>query len=115
MDIRRKSKLFIAALSFIGLAAFGQTKSFTGSITKVSPFNDQYAITVGNVFFVLIVDPKDKTGASFDINPDNRDLLVKREGKYEIAEKYLNKKFKIVYTVNGKGWKCINKIEAAEN
>ena len=115
MNIHKKSKIVLVALSFIGLVACGQTQSFTGLITKVSPFNDQYAITVGNVSFVLIVDSKDKTGASFDINPENKDLLVKKEGRYEISPKYLNKKFKVDYTINGKGWKCIQKVGPSDN
>lgn len=121
MNIHKKSKIALFVLSFIGLAAFGQTKSYTGSITKVSPFNDQYAVTVGDMAFILIVDRKDTTGTSFEINKEYKDLLVKREGKYqkregkyEISSKYLNKKFKIDYTVNGKGWKCIKRIEPSD-
>src|ERR1035437_3865433 len=110
-----KTRTFIVLLSFIGLSAFGQTMSFTGAITKARPFNDQYAITVGDTVFVLIVDKKDTSGTRFDINQESSDLLVKKEGKYEIAPKYLNKTYKIIYMINGKGWKCIKKIETSDN
>lgn len=108
----KKSKIIIPVLLFIVLTACGQTKSIlTGAITNVHTYNMQYAMTVDNTNIVLIVDLKDTTGTSFEINKKYKDLLVKRDGKFELNPKYARKKFKVTYYVNGKGWKCIKKVE----
>ena len=112
----KKSRLLVVLLSFIGLTVFGQqeTKSITGVIKSPSAFNDQCSVKVDNVFMVLIKDHKDATGKSFEINEEYKDLIVEKDGKYEIARKYVKKKFKVTYYINGKGWKCISKIEVVE-
>jgi|ERR1700722_16101259 len=113
----KKSRILVAILAFIGLTAFGQTatesKTVTGKITKAQAFNDECAVTVDGVFLVLIKDPKDATGHSFEINAEYKDLIVRVEDaqQYEVAHKYAKKKFKVTYYINGKGWKCIEKIE----
>jgi hypothetical protein len=109
----KKSKLLLILLSFIGLTAFAQTESttITGVMSAVSPYNDQYRITVGDTPLVLIVNEQDKARASFEINEQYKDILIKDKDKYELNPKYVNEKFKITYYINGKGWKCIKTIE----
>ncbi|MGP8215592.1 MAG: hypothetical protein ACLQQ4_08525 [Bacteroidia bacterium] len=110
----KKSKIIFAILCLIGLTAFGQiqTSSITGTLTKLSPFNDQYSFMVGKTYLVLIVDARDKTRSTFEINPEYKDILIKdSNGKYELNPKYADKTFKITYYINGKGWKCIKTLE----
>jgi hypothetical protein len=112
----KKLSILFALLCFISIATFGQSNtnnSVTGTITEVRAYNDQYAMTIGNTTLVLIFDRKDETGTSFEVNKEYKDILVKKDGKFELNPTYLNKTFTIVYYVNGKGWKCIKTIEAA--
>jgi hypothetical protein len=112
----KKSKLLLVLLSFIGLTVFGQqeTKTINGTIKAPRAFNDQCGLKVDDTFLVLIKDHKDVSGKSFEINAEYKDLIIEKDGKYEIAPKYADKKFKVTYYVNGKGWKCISKIEVVE-
>ena len=109
----KKSILLIILISFIGISAFAQTDAttVTGTITSPNAFNDQCGLTVGNTFLVLVKDHADASGKSFEINSEYKDLLIVKDGKYEVAPKYAGKTFKITYYVNGKGWKCIKTIE----
>ncbi|MEO6884088.1 MAG: hypothetical protein ABI199_08690 [Bacteroidia bacterium] len=102
--------IFLVALFFTGLTSFSETHSVTGKLSNLRPFNDEYQITVGNTSLVLIKNLKDKTKTSFEINSEYKDILVETNGKYEINPKYVKKVFKISYYINGKGWKCIQKI-----
>jgi hypothetical protein len=99
------------ALLFLVLSAFEQTNTITGKITAVHPFNDEYAVTVGNTTMVLMIGKRDSTGYLFAINREYQDILIKNKGEYVLNPKYTNKLFTVSYTVNGKGWKCIKKIE----
>ncbi len=108
-----KTKKFVLAfLIFIGVNAFGQTNSVSGVITDVKPhFGGQYAMNVDKTEVILIVNPKDKTGKTFEINKHYKNLLIESEGKYILNPKYANKSFKVTYKVNGKGWKCIQSLK----
>ncbi|HVA99065.1 MAG TPA: hypothetical protein VNG53_09235 [Bacteroidia bacterium] len=111
----KKSKFIIlVALFFVGLTAFAQTKSITGKLISVKPYNDEFMIKVGNTSFVLIKNLKDKSKTSFEINSDYKDILVEKNKKFEINPKYINKVFKVSYYINGKGWKCIKTIEQSK-
>jgi hypothetical protein len=94
-------------------AVFSQTGTTTGIITSVKPhFADTYELQVGTEQLILIPDPKDKTGKSFEINRKYKDLIVEKEGVYILNPKYAGKTFILHYTVNGKGWKCIQSVKA---
>ena len=94
----KKSKLIVlVALFFIGLTAFAQIKSITGKLTSVRPYNDEFMLTVGNSSFVLIKNLKDKSKTSFEINPEYKDILVEKNGKYELNPKYINKVVTVSY------------------
>jgi hypothetical protein len=110
----KKTKFIFVILCFIGLTAFGQSNSVTGTIKNVNSYNDQYAMTVGNTNLVLIVNLKDKTTTSFEVNKEYSDILIKKDGKYVLNPKYANQTFTITYYVNGKGWNCIKTIEPAK-
>jgi hypothetical protein len=110
----KKTRIIIAILSFIGLTAFGQDNTVVGKITEVSPYNDQYRITVGDASLVLLVDPKDETHSTFEINKKYKNILVKKDGKFVLNPKYADKTFKIEFEINGKGWKCIKTIEPSK-
>lgn len=111
----RKAKFIIAILSLMGLTAFGQTgqsNSITGTITEVSSYNENYRLTVGDNSVILICTrPLSKTAQGFQINQEYQDILIAKDGKYVLNPKYATQSFKISYYVNGKGWKCIQKIE----
>lgn len=106
----KKVKLLTVLLFFVGLTAFGQASNVTGTITDVRAYNEQYAMTVNGKNIVLIVH-KGKMGTTFQINKEYGDLLVLTDGKYVLNPKYVNKTFTITYTVNGKGWNCIQTVE----
>jgi hypothetical protein len=111
----RKAKFIIAILSLIGLTAFGQTEqsnSVTGTITAVSQYNENYRLTVGdNSVILMCTRPLSKTAQTFQINQEYKDILIVKDGEYILNPKYAKQSFKISYSVNGKGWKCIQKIE----
>ena len=107
----KRSPAIVAILFFIATVAFGQANSVSGKITEVRSFNDQYAITVANTMLVLKKDMNDKTGKSFEINNAYKDILIKTGNTYKLNPAYSGKSFKIVYYINGKGWKCIQTIE----
>jgi len=109
----RKVKLLTALLFFIGLTAFGQTNSVTGTITDVRLYNEQYAMTVNGTNIVLIVH-NSKMGTTFEINKEYSDLLIKSNGKYVLNPKYAGKTLIITYQMNGKGWNCIQTIEPSK-
>ena len=104
---------FLALLLFIGFNCYSQTSTIKGKITDVKPkFAGQYALTVKKTELVLITDITDKTGQSFEINKEYKDILIMTEGdKYILNPKYANQSFKITYALNGKGWKCIKNLE----
>lgn len=96
---------------FITTGIFAQTNSntVTGIIKEVKPhFGGQQTLVVNNTELVLIADPKDASGNTFEINKEYKDLLIKKENAFVLNPKYQNKTFKFSYTINGKGWKCIS-------
>jgi hypothetical protein len=107
----KKSKIALVILSFIGLAAFGQANTITGSISSVQPYNGQYRMVVKDTSLVLLVNIGKATGTTFNVNMPYRDILIKKDGQYILNPKYANKTLKISYYMNGKGWKCIKTIE----
>lgn len=112
--MKRIKLVIAAALFFMGGAVFAQTNSITGKLTALRAYNDEYAFTVDSVPLVLIKNVNNKTKTSFDINPEYKNILIKRKGVYVLNPKYADKVFKISYTVNGKGWKCIKTIESVK-
>ncbi len=104
---------FLTLLFFIGFSCYSQTSTIKGKITDVKPqFAGQYALTVEKTELVLITDINDKTGKSFEINKEYKDILILTEdNKYILNPKYANQYFKITYALNGKGWNCIKKLK----
>ena len=89
-----------------------QTNTISGIINDVKPyFAGEYALTIGKTTLILIVDLKDKTGNSFEVNNEYKDLLIESKGKYVLNPKYKNKPLNIAYKINGKGWKCVQFIK----
>jgi hypothetical protein len=112
--IMKKSGLLAAVLFFIGFAAFGQTKTVTGKIKEVKPYNDEYRLTINDTSYVLIVDARDASKKSFEVNKKYKDILVKSKEEYDLNPKYANKNLKVTYYINGKGWRCIKTIEPSK-
>ena len=110
----KKSRIIITILSVIGLTAFGQDKTITGKIESVSPYNDEFRLTINDTAFVLIVQPNDASKKKFDVNKQYKDILVEKKGKYELNSKYAEKTMVFSYYINGKGWKCIKTIEPSK-
>jgi hypothetical protein len=107
--------IIIVFLILLSGNSFAQKNSITGKITDVKPhFAGQYALTVGEATLVLLVDNKDSSEKKFQINKKYRDLLIKSKDTFILNPKYSNKIFKVSYTINGKGWKCINTIQLSE-
>ena len=105
---------FFLYLLFTCLNYTAQTNSTSGIITDVKPyFAGEYALTVKKTTLILIVDLKDSTRNSFEINNEYKDLLIKSKGKYILNPKYKNKPLNISYKINGKGWKCVQFIKPA--
>lgn len=89
-----------------------QTNTISGIITEVKPyFGGEYALTIGKTTLILIVDLKDKSGNSFEVNNEYKDLLIEHKSKYLLNPKYKNKSLNISYKINGKGWKCVQFIK----
>ena len=109
----KTTNFIIAFLCFVGLNMFGQANSVTGTITDVKPhFAGTQSMRVGLTEIILVPNPKDKTGKTFEINKEYKDLLIESEGKYILNPKYAEKTFTVTYTVNGKGWKCLQSIKS---
>ena len=102
---------FIFSLVFFTASqAFAQAdvKTISGTIKEVKPhFAGEHTLIVGETELVLLTDPKDKTGKSFEINKPYKDILLDKKGTFILNPRYDNKSFKFTYLVNGKGWKCI--------
>jgi hypothetical protein len=98
-----------ALLCFIGLNSFGQANSVSGLITEVKPhFAESYSMNVGKTEVILMVNP---TSKAFEINKEYKDLLIEKDGKCILNPKYAKKQFTVDYSVNGKGWKCIQSVK----
>jgi len=110
----KKSSTIVAILFFIGLSAFGQSKSVIGTIKEVKPYNDQYRLTINDTAYVLIVDSRDASKKSFEVNKKYKDILLKNKEEYELNPKYANKNLRVTYYINGKGWRCIKTIESSK-
>ena len=112
-------KSFTFSLILLSLMSFNseaQTNTLVGKITNVKPFfGDEYALTIGKTTLILILDRKDESGKSFEINNEYKDLLVQNKGKnnYILNPKYAHKSLNISYYINGKGWKCVKNIKPA--
>ena len=113
MKISTLTLYFFILMAFKG---FTQTNTASGIITDVKPyFANEHALTVGveKTVFILITDPKDITGKTFEINKEYHDLLIETKDKnFVLNPKYSHKTFAITYEVNGKGWKCIKTLKA---
>ncbi|MGZ3866805.1 MAG: hypothetical protein ACXVC6_05240 [Bacteroidia bacterium] len=107
-----KTKGFILSLVLFAVTnTFAQTaeNSVTGVVKEVKPhFAGAQTLIVNNTELDLIADPKDATGNTFEINKEYKDLLIKKGNAFILNTKYQGKSFKFIYTVNGKGWKCIS-------
>ncbi len=104
----KKISLVILFLAFACIAGYAQTGTVQGVITSVKPhFANTFSLQVGDTELILTHDPKDKSGKAFDITRKYKDLLIEKEGQYILNPKYSGKTFSFGYTVNGKGWKCI--------
>lgn len=107
--------LVLSLMFFSASHIFSQSESNTvsGIINEVKPhFAGEHTLIVGETELVLLVDKKDNTGKTFEINKPYRDILLDKKGSYILNPKYANKSFKFIYTINGKGWKCIKSISA---
>jgi hypothetical protein len=107
------ASLVLSLVFFTASHMFAQTETNTinGVIKEVKPhFAGQHTLVVDETELVLLTNPKDKTGKSFEINEEYKDILLDRKGTFILNPKYANKLFKFTYTVNGKGWKCIKSI-----
>ncbi|MEO8762354.1 MAG: hypothetical protein ABI388_12330 [Bacteroidia bacterium] len=115
MKISTLTFLFLILISFKSLA---QTNTVIGTITEVKPsFAGEHALTVGkeNTVLILITDLKDASGKTFEINKEYHNLLIETKDKtFVLNPKYAHKTFEITYTINGKGWKCINTLKAVK-
>jgi hypothetical protein len=95
-------------LTSLNILAQTDTSYITGIVKQVKPhFGGQQTLVVNGQELVLISDPKDPTGNTFEINSPFNDILVKKDGAFVLNPKYKNLAIKFGYTVNGKGWKCI--------
>ncbi|HXC04656.1 MAG TPA: hypothetical protein VNZ86_07870 [Bacteroidia bacterium] len=107
-------KRIIPAILLLLLTCFtvkAQTEGVIGIITAVKPhFANTLVLVVENTELVLTKDPKDKTGKAFELKKKYKDLLLEKDGQYILNPKYAGKRFIIHYTVNGKGWKCIQTL-----
>jgi hypothetical protein len=110
------TSLIFSLVFFTSSHLFAQSSdsnTLSGIIKEVKPhFAGQHTLIVGETELVLLTDTKDKTGKNFEINKPYRDLLLDEKGTYILNPKYNGKSFKFVYTLNGKGWKCIKNISA---
>ena|ERR1700758_446628 len=109
--------LVLSLMFFTASHVFSQTetKTVSGIINEVKPhFAGEHTLIVSGTELVLMTDKKDKTGKSFEINKPFTDILIDKKGTYILNPKYANKVFKFTYTINGKGWKCIQNISATK-
>jgi hypothetical protein len=107
------ASLVLSLMFFTASHAFAQTEANTisGTIKEVKPhFAGEHTLIVEETELVLLVDKKDKSGKSLEINKPYKDLLLDKKGVFTLNPKYTNKSFKFTYMVNGKGWKCIETI-----
>jgi hypothetical protein len=99
---------------FVTSPVFAQSpeaNTVSGIIKEVKPhFAGQHTLVVGETELVLLTDRKDKSGKTFEINKEYKDILRDEKGVFVLNPKYANKSFKFTYTINGKGWKCIQNI-----
>lgn len=95
-------------LASLNISAQTDTGYVTGIVKEVKPhFGGQQTLMVNATELVLISDPKDATGNTFEINNEFKDILIKKDNVFVLNPKYKNLTIKFAYTVNGKGWKCI--------
>ncbi|MBS1647130.1 MAG: hypothetical protein JST67_07310 [Bacteroidetes bacterium] len=88
-----------------------QEKVITGIVTQVqAKFLGAQALTVGKTELVLLANQNDASLSTFQVNKEFNDFLVKTNEGFELNKKYKDKVFSFVYSVNGKGWNCISKI-----
>ncbi len=101
--------LFILCL--LGSNLRGQSAQISGKAGKLKThFGGQYVITVGSTEVVLLVE-KSQGEERIKVNPEFLDFLVKKNGKMELNPKYIGKELDVTFSVNGKGWKCIQNIK----
>jgi hypothetical protein len=96
---------------FASTSIFAQNESgsVTGSVKEVKPhFGGQQTLVVANTDLVLISDPKDASGNTFEINSQFKDILIREGNQFVLNPKYKDKIIRFNYTINGKGWKCIS-------
>ncbi len=110
----KRSRILLVLLSLIGLTAFSQAQTTKGVVKSVQPFNDQYSLTVNDISYVLLVDPKGTPKKHFIVNRKFKDILIEKGGVYELNPKYAGKTLSITYSVNGKGWNCIKSLEVSK-
>lgn len=111
------TKFILALLFFATTQVFSQNNpdAITGIVKEVKPhFGGAHSIVIGETELVLITSPKDKTGKTFVVNKQFKDILIDKKGTYILNPKYANKELKFTYTVNGKGWKCIETINTVK-
>ena len=108
------ASLFLSFMFVAATYSFAQTletNTVSGIITEVKPhFAGQHTIMLGETELVLITNNKDKSGKTFEINKEYKDILLDEKGIFVLNPKYANKPLKFTYTLNGKGWKCISNI-----
>jgi len=110
------ASLFFSFMFVTATHLFAQTveaNTLSGTITEVKPhFAGEHTLVVGETELVLLTNTKDKTGKTFEVNAAYKDILLDKKGTFILNPKYANKSFKFIYTINGKGWKCIKSINA---
>ena len=113
--IIKKTKV-IAALIFIGLTTFGQTKTFTGILEDYTCGDTQCSFGIkksdGNFYDENITLEFDNTG-KIKINPEMKDVVIKDPSNSEnemINPKYKGKKYSFICTAKNNIY-YVNKIE----
>ena len=107
--------LFFSLVFFVSSNTFAQSdkNTVTGTVKEVKPqFAGEHTLVVGDIELVLITDKKDKSGKTFEINKEFKNIVIDKKGSFILNPKYSDKQFKFTYTINGKGWKCIKNISA---
>jgi hypothetical protein len=109
----KKISLVILLLALVCYKGHAQSGTIQGAITSVKPhFANTILLQVGDTELILTRDPKDKSGKAFDITKKYKDLVLEKEGQYILNPKFSGKTFSFGYTVNGKGWKCIQTVKS---